>query len=183
MKTRIILPLLLITVFFTSCKDEKSIDNLPTVTPEKVEDNSFKFTLKCIVKKNDDFALYFTEDGSISFEKVQPIWQGIKGSENEQEITYSLPEDAYPTQFRIDLGLKQDQQDIIIKGVKMTYKGKTFEANGPKFFEFFRADENQCTADVVTGTIKAVVKDGVRKMPSIYPHQAILGPELVKLIK
>lgn len=183
MKTRIILSLLLITVFFTGCKDEKSIDNLETVTPEKIVDNGFKFTLKVIVKKDDDFALYYTEDGSIDFTKVQPIWQGVKGSENEQEITYTLPEDVYPTQFRIDLGMKQNQEDIIIKGVKMDYKGKTFQANGPQFFQFFRADENQCTADVATGTIKAVVKDGVRKQPSIYPHQDILGPELTKLAK
>jgi hypothetical protein len=173
---------LLITVFFTGCKDDKSVDSLDVVKPEVV-DNSFKVTLKVIVKKNDDFALYFTEDGSINFFDVKPIWQGVKGSDSEQDVSFTLPEDAYPTQFRFDLGLKQDQEDIVIKGVKMTYQGKTFEANGARFFQFFRADENQCTADVATGTIKAVVKDGVRKGPSLYPHQTILGPELLKLAK
>jgi hypothetical protein len=182
MKTKIILSLLLVTVFFTGCKDDKSVESLDVIKPEVV-DNSFKVTLKVIVKKNDDFALYFTEDGSTNFFDVKPIWQAVKGSETEQDITYTLPEEVYPTQFRFDLGMKQDQEDIVIKGVKMTYKGKTFEANGIKFFQFFRADENQCTADVNTGLIKAVVKDGQRKMPSIYPHQDILGPELIKLGK
>jgi hypothetical protein len=182
MKTRIITALLLVTVFFIGCKDDKSVDSLEIVKPEVV-DNSFKVTLKVIVKKDDDFALYFTEDGSTNFFDVKPIWQAIKGSENEQDVTYTLPEEVYPTQFRFDLGMKQDQEDIVIKGVKMTYKGKTFEAYGTKFFQFFRADDNLCTADVTTGVVKALDKGGQTKAVSIYPHQAVLGPELVKLGK
>lgn len=182
MKTRIILSILLVTVFFTGCKNDKSIDSLEVVKPEVV-DNSFKVILKVIVKKDDDFALFYTEDGTINFFDVKPIWQGVKGSENEQEVTFLLPEGVYPTQFRFDLGLKKDQDDIIMKGVKMIYKGKTFEAYGPKFFQYFRADENLCTADVATGTLKAIVKDGKIKTACLYPQQDILGPELIKLAK
>lgn len=182
MKTRIILPILLVTVFFTACKNDKSVDSLDVVKPEVV-DNSFKIVLKAIVKKDDDIALYYTEDGTTNFFDVKPIWQGVKGSENEQEITYTLPADAYPTQIRFDLGLKKDQEDITVKGVKMTYKGKTFEAYGQKFWLFFRDDKNQCNANINTGVVTAVVKDGERKMPSICPQQDVLGPELVKLGK
>ena len=183
MKTRIILSILLVAVFFTGCKDDKSVDSLEVVKPE-VADNTFKVTLKVIVKKDDDFSLFFTEDGSINFFDVKPIWQGVKGSDSEQDVTFTLPEGTYPTQFRFDLGLKKDQEDIVIKGVKMTYKGKSFEAFGTKFFQYFRADENLCTADVATGTIKAILKEGSNvKTASIYPQQDILGPELVKLGK
>ena len=182
MKTRIILSILLVTVFLTGCKHDKSVDSLEVVKTEVV-DSSFKVILKVIIKKDDDFALFFTEDGTINFFDVKPIWQGVKGSENAQDITFTLPEGAYPTQFRFDLGLKKDQDDIVMKGVKMTYKGKTFEAYGSKFFTYFRADENLCTADVTTGTIKAIVKDGKVKTASLYPQQDILGPELIKLEK
>lgn len=182
MKTRIILSILLVTVFFTGCKNDKSVDSLEVVTSEVV-DNSFKIVLKAIVKKDDDIALYYTEDGTTNFYDVKPIWQGVKGSENEQEISYTLPADAYPTQIRFDLGLKKDQEDITIKGVKMTYLGKTFEAYGQKFWLFFRDDKNQCNADNNTGIVTAVVKDGERKMPSICPQQDVLGPELLKLGK
>ena len=51
MKTRIILSILLVTVFFTGCKNDKSIDSLEVVKPEVV-DNSFKVILKVIVKKD-----------------------------------------------------------------------------------------------------------------------------------
>lgn len=182
MKTRIILSILLVTVFFTGCKNDKSVDSLDVVKPEVV-DNSFKIVLKAIIKKDDDVALYYTEDGTTNFYDVKPIWQGVKGSENEQEITYTLPADVYPTQIRFDLGLKKDQEDITVKGVRMTYLGKTFEAYGPKFWLFFRDDKNQCTVDINTGIVKAVVKDGERKMPSICPQQDVLGPELVKLAR
>ena len=181
MKTKFIAALFLLTNLLVGCKDEKSVDNLEVVNNETTVENFVKINLKVIVKKKDDFALYFTEDGSINFFDVKPIWQGVKASDTEQEVVFSLPEGVYPTQLRFDLGLNKEQEDIIIKGLKITYKGKIFEANGPEFFTYFRADENQCTADVFTGTIKAVVKDGLRKGPSIYPHQAILGKKLETL--
>ncbi len=182
MKTRIILSILFVATVFTGCKNDKSVDSLEVVKPEVV-DNSFKVALRVIVKKDDDFALYFTEDGSTNFYSVKPMWQGVKGSENEQEVVYTLPEDVYPTQIRFDLGLKKDQEDITVKGVKMTYQGKTFEAYGPKFWLFFRDDLNQCKADINTGLVKAAVENGERKVPSICPQQDILGPELIKLVK
>lgn len=182
MKTRIILAILFVTVFFTGCKNDKSVDSLDVVKPEAV-DTSFKIVLTATIKKDDDVALYYTEDGTTNFYDVKPIWQGVKGSESEQEITYTLPADAYPTQIRFDLGLKKDQEDITVKGVRMTYMGKTFEAYGPKFWLFFRDDKNQCNADINTGIVTAVVKDGERKVPSIAPQQDVLGPELVKLGK
>jgi hypothetical protein len=182
MKTRIILSILLVTVFFIGCKNDKSVDSLDVVKPEVV-DNSFKVALKVIVKKDDDFALYFTEDGSTNFFDVKPIWHGVKGSENGQEVVYTLPADVYPTQIRFDLGMKKDQEDITVKGVRMTYQGKTLEFYGPKFWLYFRDDKNQCNADISTGIVTAVIKDGERKVPSICPQQDVLGPELLKFGK
>jgi hypothetical protein len=182
MKTKLIFGLLILTTLFVGCKNEKSVDDLE-VKSNEVVDNTFKITLKAIVKKQDDFALFFTQDGSINFFAVKPMWQGVKASETEQDIVFTLPPDSYPTQIRFDLGLKADQGDVIIKGIKMTCKGKVFEANGPSFFTYFRAAEAQCTADASTGTVKSIVtKDGTRICPSLYPLEA-LKPELEKLLK
>lgn len=182
MRTRIIVALFLLTNLFVGCKDEKSVDNLEVVNTEEV-DNIFRVTLKVIVKKQDDFALFYTEDGTVNFFDVKPIWSGVKGSDSEQEVNFTLPEGVYPTQLRFDLGLKENQENVVIKGVKISYKGKIFESNGADFFTYFRADENQCKADVVTGVITANVENGKRKVPSIYPHQAILGKKLETLGK
>ena len=181
MKTKSIL-LLLCSVFIFSCKNDKTENSKEEVNKEEVAQNIFKVSINVIAKKNDDFCLLYTEDGTINFTQGS-VWQNLKGSENEQEITYTLPADAYPTQIRFDLGLKKDQEDITVKGVRMTYLGKSFEAYGPKFWLFFRDDKNQCNADINTGVVTAVVKDGERKMPSICPQQDVLGPELLKLGK
>lgn len=170
-----------ISLFALSCKNDKAAESLDVVAPEETKDNFFRVTLKAIVTKNDDFALYYTEDGSINFFDVKPIWQGVTGSETEQEIVFQLPEGVYPTQLRFDLGLNKEQSDIVIKGVKFSYKGNEFNANGAEFFNYFRADENQCTADPMTGVVKALVVNGERKGPSLYPHQDILGAKLSEL--
>ena len=101
--------LLLFSCFFTilfSCKNETPIDDLEVVTPEaaKVNLNFFKVTLNVIVKKDDDFALFYTTDGTTDF-KTAPIWQAIKGNSDVQEIKYNLPQNILPTQLRLDLSL------------------------------------------------------------------------------
>ena len=179
MKTRIILSILLVSVFFTGCKNDKSADSQEAVKPEVV-DNTFKVTLNVIVKKDDDFCLYYTEDGSINF-KDNPIWVGVKGNENIQKVVYSLPKDVFPTELRLDFGLKKDQEDIILKSVAIEYKGKKREINGAEMATFFRADDSKCSFDASTGLIKAVVKNGEKQCSSLYPHETLLKPEIEKL--
>ncbi len=181
MKTKFIAFFIVMAFAFTGCKDEKSVDSLEVVKPEVV-DKSFKVTLKVIVNKDDDFSLFYTEDGSADF-KTAPIWLGVKGSTNEQEIVYTLPEDVIPTQIRLDFGMKQDQGDIILKGFKFEYMGKTFEKSGSEVAIYFTPDLTKCTFDAATGTIKAVVKDGQRQYPSLYPNTLPVQTEIDKLVK
>ena len=175
---------LLLSCFFTivfSCKNETPIDDLQVVTPEaaKVNLNFFKVTLNVIVKKDDDFALFYTTDGTTDF-KTAPIWQAVKGISDIQEIKYNLPQNILPTQLRLDFGLKQDQEDIVLKSVVLEYKDKKKEIAGAELAVFFRADQNKCSFD--GSTIKAVVKDGKKESPSLYPQESNLGPELKKLV-
>ena len=163
------------------CKDEKSIDSLKIVKPETT-DTFFKVTLNVIVKKDDDFALFYTQDGTTDF-KTAPIWQAVKGNEGSQQVQYNLPPNVLPTQLRMDFGLKPNQEDIVLKSVILEYKDKKREIEGTELGNFFRADVNKCTFDASTGLIKSVIKDGVRQSPSIYPHEMYLGPELKKLEK
>lgn len=181
MKTKFITILLLITTIF-GCKDEKSVDNLEIVRPDVI-DNSFKVTLDVIVKENDDFSLFYTEDGSTDFTKIEPIWISVKGSESSQKVIYSLPEEVIPTQLRLDFGINKNQKDITLKSVNMEYKGKTKTIGCPQLVSFFRSDDSKCTFDHITGKIVAKIVDGKRQYPSLYPHETVLQPEIEKLIK
>ncbi len=180
-KIKALLIIMLINLF-SSCKDGKSVDELNVIKSE-VEDNLYRVSLKVIVKKQDDFALFYTEDGSVNFFGIKPLWVAVNGSETEQDVNFILPEGVYPNQLRFDLGLKENQENIIIKGLKVTYKDQIFETYGSDFFNYFRADENQCKVNQSTGEVISNIENGKRKVPSIYPHQDILGKKLENLGK
>ncbi len=179
MKTKFALLILIASAAFTSCKDSKNENKSEELA---IDDTQFKVTTNVIVKKDDDFSLFYTEDGSIDF-KGDPIWISVKGSESVQQVVYKLPKDVFPTELRLDFGMKKDQDDIVLQSVDLEYKGKKRTIAGAELGNFFRPDESKCSFDPLTGIIKAVVKDGVRQFPSLYPQEANLKPEIEKLAK
>lgn len=166
---------------FTGCKDEKSVDSLEVKQPEAV-DETFKVTLGLVVKKDDTFSLFYTEDGTINF-KDEPVWLVVKGSDAEQQITYTLPDEVFPTELRFDFGLNKEQEDITLRSVTLEYKGNKRTIAGAELGNFFRADDTRCTFDPQSGLIKGIEKNGVKQSPSLYPHEANLKPEIEKLAK
>jgi len=182
MKSKIIAIIAVLSIFIIGCKNEKSLDSLEVIQPEEVIETNFKVTLDVIVKKDDDLSLFYTEDGSIDFSKIAPIWVGVKGSETSQKVVFNLPEGVKPTQFRIDFGMNEAQEDIVFESITMDYIGKSRVIGRPELVSFFRADDSKCTFDHVTGVIKALVKDGKRQYPSLYPHETMLLPEIEKLM-
>ncbi|MCF6131465.1 hypothetical protein [Flavobacterium wongokense] len=180
MKTRIILSVLLATIFFTGCKDEKSVDSLEVVKTEEAA-KIFQVTLDVTVKKDDNFALFYTEDGTINF-TGDPIWIGVKGSDAPQKVVFNLPENVIPTMLRIDFGISKDQDVMTINNYKMTYAGKSFETPGATFFKYFRPNE-QCTqVDREKGLVIPVKNQAKYFGPSFYP-EITLGEEIAKLVK
>lgn len=178
MKLKILLVALVLVV--VSCKDEPKTENEQVDNQEvKVAEKTFKLTLNTVVSKNDDFCLLYTEDGSLNFEKG--IWKEVKASENEQSIVFILPEEVQPSQLRLDLGKNPEQQDIVIKSIKFEYGSNSREIKGFEMGVFFRADDTKCTFDATTGVVKALNVDGVRQIPSLYPHESVHAAELPKL--
>lgn len=163
-----------------SCKNQTSNDPANSVKEE--DSPSFKVTVNLIVKKDDDFCLLFTEDGSINF-KDKAVWKKVIGSENQQSVEFWLPKDAYPSQLRLDFGINSEQEEIIIKSIKMEYGKNVRELKGVEINAFFRADDSKCTYESKTGTIKPLTKDGKKQNCSLYPHESIQAIEIPKLAK
>ncbi|MDO8317401.1 MAG: hypothetical protein Q7T12_07760, partial [Flavobacterium sp.] len=63
MKTKFIFLLLLSLSLFTSCKDNKQ----EKVETKEVEKITMKISFNAIVKQDDEFQLFYTEDGSENF--------------------------------------------------------------------------------------------------------------------
>ena len=180
MKKSVLLLVLAISMAVTSCKNEKAQENVEAVK-EEVVDNSFNVIVDAVIKQDDDVALYYTTDGTSDFSKVTPIWQGVKGNASAQQITFKLPEGTKPTEFRIDFGLKENQEDIYFNKITFSHLGAERIIACPEMVYFFRADDNNCSFDPATGLIKAKIVAGKRAVPSIYPQEKNLMPELQKL--
>lgn len=178
MKFKNLFTALFISILLISCKDESKKQTEEGQNPEvKEATSSFKVTATLVAKKDDDFCLLYTEDGSINFK--EGIWQNIKGSGNEQNVEFLLPENVFPTQLRMDLGKNQDE--VLLKSVKFDYQGKSREVKGYELGIFFRPDPTKCTYDPTLGIIKAIVTDGKIQPISLYPSEAVLAKELPKL--
>ena len=166
------------------CKDGTT-KNTEAATPAEVEAvsaNSFKVTVNLVTKKNDSFCLLYTEDGSLNFND-KAVWKEVKGGESEQTVEFVLPGEAFPTQLRLDLGINADQEDVVIKSIKLSYGKNVRELKGVEMGIFFRADASKCTFDPVTGIVKALENNGKKQNGSLYPNEAVLAVELPKLAK
>jgi len=172
MKNKVLAIFILMLATVVGCKDEKS---------SGAEDNNFKITIESVVKKKDDYSLYYTDKTSPDFKEA--LWTGVEGSDSAQKTTFVIPNQAFPSEIRLDFGMNKDQEDIVLKSVLLECNGKKREFAGPELGTYFRADETKCTFDPATGTIKAVIKDGVRQNPSLYPHDKVLKAEIEKLAK
>lgn len=179
MKIKFKFLVLFLTITTISCKNETDNQKQESKDTQQVSD-SFIVTLDVVAKKNDDFCLLYSEDGSINFK--EGVWQAIKGSDNSQKVVFTLPSNVKPTQFRIDFGMNKEQEEVIFNSFTMEYIGKSRTIGCPELVAFFRADDSKCTFDHVTGIIKPVIKDGVRQNPSLYPHESNMMPAIQKIL-
>lgn len=169
MKTKLIL-VSLFAIIISGCKNGQP-------------GNKFKVILDVVAKEEDDFCLFYTTDGTIEFTENATVWQHVKGKPEQQQVVISLPEGVDPTQLRIDVGFNRKREDITLKGITFESNGKKKEIRGKELPLFFRADNSKCTFDGKTGIIKAIVVNGQKQVPSLYPQEVYLGPALKLLAK
>lgn len=135
MKNRILLVIATISLLtISSCKDEKKESDKNV---DKVVDKSFNIIMDLVVTKDDNFQIYYNEDGSDNYTGDKYVNVDVKGKAESQEIVFKLPEDALPASLRFDLGSNKEQGEIKINAFKMKYFEKVFEAKDTLFFQYF----------------------------------------------
>ncbi len=172
--------LILVLFVLTACKKDKSIDELQVVVP-KVEESKVKVVLDAVVKKDDSFQLFYTEDGSLNFDETHTVRVNVKGNVTSQKIVFDLPDDCAFTFLRIDTG-ENDKQDVIkVNGLLIKYYDKKLDAKGNACFQYF-APNDQMILDFPNSTLTPTPQAGKTYDPILYPLET-LGPELQKLLK
>lgn len=123
---------LVLLVSLASCKNDKTIE-----TPKAEEDKSFNVILDLVVQKDDNFQIYYNEDGSDLYPADKYVDVAVKGKNEPQEIIFKLPEDAAPSSLRFDLGGNKEQKEVKILNFRMKYFDKKFEAKDTLFIYYF----------------------------------------------
>ena len=183
MKTKFLIIAAVIALTFTSCK--KNSEKVEEAAPAVKEKENFSVELDVISEKEDNFAVYYTEDNTISFDGDKAIWNGVKAEAGTQKIVFNLSEEIIPTDIRLDLGLKKgsEQGDVILEKFKISYFGKSFEAKGSDFFKYFIENKDTKTEiDAAKGTVKFLKNPSGTATPFFYPQQALLD-EISKITK
>jgi hypothetical protein len=178
MKTKFTLVLLLSLSFFTSCKnDEKKIDEV------KKEDskNVITISFNAVVKKDDGFQIFYTEDGSENFTGDQSVLVAVKGSEQPQDIVFELPQNVFPKMIRFDLGGNKNQDEVAFNNFRINYLDKNFTAKGNQLSNYFY-ENKQILVNKEKGTAKPVPTEGQEYDPIFMATQA-LKDELAKIVK
>ena len=124
-----------LTLLFASCNQEKK----EVVTDEKPEPKveTFDVTVEVIVKKDDDLIVYYRDETNEWFDEDHAIWKNVKGSDQVQTLTFSLPEAVLPNNLRFDFSKNPEQEPVKILKIKISYLGKTFEVNEENMGKYF----------------------------------------------
>ena len=180
MKLKSIILVLSIAVFMFSCKNEPKTNEPKTELD--IKSNTFKVTLSLLIKKNDTIHLYYTEDNTINFNEASSIWTPVSGNETVQDVTFELPKDVFPTQFRFDLGINKENEKIIVKGVKLNYLDKLSQITESSVYNYFRVNTDNTNINLTTKELSR--KDPkIAAGPCLYPLEIQLKTEIDKLAK
>jgi hypothetical protein len=172
--TKIILLILLIAVFF-SCKDQKN------EAPEETKSTTFDVTLNMVVKQDDNFQLFFTDETMPNFDEKKSIWIPVKGSDKSQDIVFQFPEGEIPTNLRVDLGNNSKQQPMKLNSFKLNYFDKSYELKDSLITKNFVIGD-QLIYDRKTSTLSPNQGKSPVYDPFLYP-QSNLIEEISKLVK
>ena len=158
MNSRIILTIFLSMIFLASCKDKDAQTNTETSTQTeaKVKDNII-ITISAIVKKDDNFQIYYKDEETEGFTEEKSFYVELKGSESVQDIVFNLPENEFPNYLRLDFGINKEQAPIEIKNLKLSYFDKTVDIKGEDLFEYFYANDSTLKVDKVKGIITPIL--------------------------
>jgi len=183
MKTKFIIVTAILSLIFVSCKNETKETPQEAEAPKEQVKENFSLEMDVVSANKEDFSMFYTEDGTINFTADKAVWFGVEQKAGSQKVIFDLKEEIIPTDIRIDFGIVQDRGDVTLEKFKLTYYGKTFEAQGSDFLKYFIANENvKADVDAAKGTIRFQKMADKPYTPSFYPQQSILD-EIKKITK
>ncbi|WP_116790193.1 hypothetical protein [Flavobacterium psychrotrophum] len=137
---------------------------------EVVATGKVMVTLNAVVAKDDNFQIFYNENGSLDFNGEQTLSVSVIGKPEAQDIRFALPDDSLPTALRLDTGDK-DLGQLTVNSLTVNYYEKSLVIKGgDEFLKNFQPNNlvtDKSDATSATFTVKPV-KDGSYD-PQFYP--------------
>lgn len=137
--------------------EQKSLEN----SKEKVPTH-FSFTLRALVQKDDDLQLFYIQENTESYSVEQMLSQEVVGSNQFQDITFNMPTEFYPFNFRLDFGTNPLQNSIKIEECTLQYGSSEYIIKGSEMIGYFTFNEGvEVLSDSTTFRLKTF-KEGIK---------------------
>lgn len=162
-----VIGVLIITLFFIGCEENKKT-------------NSLKMDLDLVMEESDSIHIYFTQNASVDFKEEHSFWKKVIGTKKNQTISINFPDTIQPKQIRMDFGRNLKQPEIILNEITFSFKEKSFSAKGEEIYHLFRADESNTILNKLIGSLNRKEFNQATG-PSLYPKGDKLYNKLSQL--
>lgn len=139
MRTKLLTAFFLLSLTFISCKND---DKKEVVSPiEAVKSNTFDVIVDLVIKKDDELILFYKGSSINYFDDKNTVYYGIKGKQEPQSVTFSIPEGVLPNDIRIDISSKKDQEPVKINSISLSFEGRIFKVDQKDLLKYFTPNE------------------------------------------
>lgn len=179
MKVKYCLVALLAFTSLISCKIDNG-ENKPAEAAAPKEEvlatGKVMVTLNAVVPKDDNFQIFYNEDGSLDFNGEHTLIVSVVGNPEAQNIRFALPDDSLPAALRLDTGENKEQGKIVVNNVTINYYDKKIEIKGGNEFLKYFQSTNVGTENATDTSVTLVTKtvDGSYD-PMLYPSGDLIN--------
>lgn len=131
--------LLLFVLVFQSMSCNKAKNNEKEEIQQKK--NIFTVEINAIINEKDVICLYYKDNTISFFNEEMSIYKNIEKSDVPQTITFELPENFIPNDFRFDLSHVNPNQKMTVNTIKFSFEGEEFEINNVDLEKYFANNE------------------------------------------
>ncbi len=138
MKKFSVLLLFVLVFHFISCDKSKNKEK-DEIQQKK---NIFTVEINAIINEKDVICLYYKDNTISFFNEEMSIYKNIEKSNVPQTITFELPENFIPNDFRFDLSHVNPNQTMIVNSINFSFEGEEFEINNVDLEKYFTNNES-----------------------------------------
>lgn len=139
MTAKFITAFFLLSLLFISCKnDDKKEEASPS---EVVKTNTFDVIVDLVIKQDDELILFYKGSSINYFDEKNTVYYGIKGKQEPQSITFSIPEGVLPNDIRFDISSKKGQEPVKINAITLSFEGRIFKVDQKDLLKYFTPNE------------------------------------------